>query len=118
MAGQASVPTPLRRAPPPATMASVGRQLSEGDGLTAGDITHRRVSPLPGSTTVGELRDYFAGSASRRVALLVDGDRYLGSIGVSAIDDAVEPSKPAADYASREPSIEPEAPATTARDMA
>jgi Mg/Co/Ni transporter MgtE len=93
-------------------------KLNEVDGLTAADIVHRRLTSLPASTTVGELRDYFAASASRRIALLVDGDRYAGSIAASALPDDADATAVAADYAVREPTIEPQAPASTARDIA
>jgi CBS-domain-containing membrane protein len=93
-------------------------KLDELDGLTAADIMHRHVSSLPPSTTVGELRDYFAGSASRRLALLADGARYVGSVAATAITDDLDAAAAATDYAAREPTVDPQAAATHARDVA
>jgi CBS domain-containing protein len=94
------------------------RQLTDVDGLAAADVVHGRLTSLPASTTVGELRDYFAASTSRNLAVLVDGDRYLGSLTPSAIPDGADAGARAADYASREPVVAPGAAATTARDLA
>ena len=54
--------------------------LRQAENLRASDVVHRHMSTLPASVTVGEVRDYFAGSASRQLAVLVDGERYVGSI--------------------------------------
>jgi hypothetical protein len=42
----------------------------EAEGLTVQDIMHARFSALPATATVGEVRDYFAASTSRRLAFL------------------------------------------------
>jgi hypothetical protein len=44
------------------------RLVSEVDGLTAADVMHQRLSSLPASATVGELREYFAQSSSHRLS--------------------------------------------------
>ena len=49
-------------------------ELREAEGLTAANVQHRHISTLSTSVTVREVREYFAASASRRVALLADGD--------------------------------------------
>jgi CBS domain-containing protein len=94
------------------------RQLSDVDGLTAADVMHRQLTSLPASTTVGELREYFAASASRRLAVMVDGERFVGAIVPSAIPDGVEGHATAADFAARDPTVAPQTPAQTARDLA
>ncbi|MCW2953591.1 MAG: hypothetical protein JWQ48_2761 [Conexibacter sp.] len=92
--------------------------LSDVAGLTAADVVHRRLSNLPVSVTVGEMREYFAASSSRRLAVLVDGDRYAGSIAAATLTDEIDAAAPAADYASHEPTIDPRASAVAARDLA
>jgi CBS domain-containing protein len=92
--------------------------IDEIDGLTAGDLVHRRLTSLPATTTVGELREYFAASTSRHVALLTDGERFVGSIEALAVPADVDAAIGAAAYVTREPTIHPAAPATSARDIA
>jgi Mg/Co/Ni transporter MgtE len=94
------------------------RLLSELDGLTAADVVHRRLSVMPASTTVGELRAYFASSGSHRLAVLVDGDRYAGSLEPSSVPDAAADDAVGADFADRHRTVGPEAPAGAARDAA
>jgi CBS domain-containing protein len=95
------------------------RELSDVDGLTAADVMHRRLTSLPASTTIRELREYFAASASRRLALIVDGERYVGSIHATALDRGPDDDGGAlADHARPEPAIHPAAPAREARDLA
>jgi CBS domain-containing protein len=93
-------------------------QLSAVDGLSAADVMNEHVSTVPSSTTVGELRAYFAVSTSRRLAVLVDGERYMGAIPASGVPDAADAASPALDYATLEPTIDPSAPAEVARDLA
>jgi CBS domain-containing protein len=90
--------------------------LSDLDGRTAADIMHERASTLPATATVGEVRAYFAESDSRRLALFVDGERYVGSL---TPDDLPEDdSARAADHARPGPTVRAGAPATDARDAA
>ena len=93
------------------------RTLEDIDGLTAGDLMHRRITTLPASSTVGELRAYFAESSSHKLALLVDGDRYAGSIEPPALDGAPD-SAPAAALAARGDTVQPDVPAGIARERA
>jgi CBS domain-containing protein len=94
------------------------KQLSDADGLKAIDLVHRRLSTVGADVTIGQLREYFAASDSRRLAVLVDGERYVGMVDIAAIPNDVQGSVGAADYAVPEPTIEPDAPAEQARDMA
>jgi CBS domain-containing protein len=64
------------------------RDIENVSGLTAGDLVHRHVSTLRADTTVGELRAYFAESSSRRLAVIVEGERFLGSIQPAAVAGA------------------------------
>ena len=93
-------------------------ELREAEGLTAAEVMHRHISTLPVSVTVGDVREYFAASASRRVALLVDGDRYLGSIPATELPADIDPAGPAAVHAVPGPTVRPQAPAVQARELA
>ncbi len=94
------------------------RQLREVDGLTAADVMHRQLSTLPATTNVGELRAYFAASTSHRLALVVDGTRYVGAIGAGEIPEEVDAAVSVGDIAQRGPTIDPRAAAAGARDAA
>jgi CBS domain-containing protein len=84
------------------------------EGRTAADVVHSRFSTTPAAATVGDLRDYFAASASRQLALLVDGDRYVGAISRADLPADAEASAPAAGFAQAGPVIAPDAPARDA----
>ena len=93
-------------------------ELREAEGLTAADVMHRHISTLPSSVTVGEVREYFAASASRRVALLAEGNRYLGLIPASDLPADIDPTGSAAVLAVPGPTVRPQAPAVHARELA
>ncbi|HEY7077060.1 MAG TPA: CBS domain-containing protein [Solirubrobacteraceae bacterium] len=84
------------------------------EGRTAADVVHTRVSTVPATATVGELRAYFAESDSRQLALLVDGDRYAGSLSRADLPADADASAPAARLARQGPVIAPAAPAREA----
>ena len=93
------------------------RTLEDVAGLTAADLMHRRITTLPASATVAELRAYFAESSSHKLALLVDGERYAGSLVASALDGAPDASA-ASEFAAAGDTIAPEVPADVARERA
>ena len=93
-------------------------RIDQADGLTVGDITHIRFSALPADATVADVREWFAQSASRRLAFVADGDRYLGSLTPADVAGDVDGGRPAADVARDGPTVAPSAPATTGRDLA
>jgi Mg/Co/Ni transporter MgtE len=93
------------------------RTLDDIDGATAGDLMHRRITALPASASVGELRAYFAESTSHKLALLVDGERYAGSLEAEALDGA-DDSALASQFAERGETVAPETPADAARERA
>lgn len=92
--------------------------LHEVDGLTAAGVMHRRLSTVPAAATVGDVRDYFAASSSRQLAVMVDGSRYVGSIAAGGISEDVDASAPAIDHATYGPVIDERADASVARDLA
>ena len=93
------------------------RTLEDVHGATAADLMHRRITTLPASATVGEMRAYFAESTSHKLALLVDGERYVGSLAASSLDGAPD-SALASELAARGDTVEPDVPAALARERA
>jgi CBS domain-containing protein len=101
----------------PPAMANI--LITDVDGRDAAAIVHPTLTTLPATTTVGELRDYFAASSSRRLATLTDGDRYVGSICVERFAERDDPPEtPARELVHDHPTVAPDAPAATARDLA
>jgi Mg/Co/Ni transporter MgtE len=93
------------------------RRIGDVDGATAADLMHSRLTALPATATVGELRAYFYASASHKLALIVDGERYVGSVAPDALGDAADDA-PAAGLARREPVVRVDAPAAQAEAAA
>jgi hypothetical protein len=50
-------------------------RIAEAADLTVADVIHGKFSALPVTATIGEVRDWFAASESRRMAFLADGPR-------------------------------------------
>ncbi len=92
--------------------------IDEADGLTVADITHVRFTALASSATVGDVRAWFEESASRRLAFVADGERYLGSLTPEDVADAADAGRPAVEVAHDGPTVSPDAPATIGRDLA
>jgi CBS domain-containing protein len=93
-------------------------RIDEADGLTVADITHVRFTALPASATVGDVRAWFAQSSSRRLAFVADGERYLGSLTPGDVAADADSDRLAVEVAQDGPTVAPEAPATTGRDLA
>jgi CBS domain len=92
--------------------------LRQAEVLRASDVIHLQFTTLPASSTVGDVRDYFAASTSRRLAVLVDGERYVGSIDAPGPSAEIDPGTPAADHASPGRTVRPKASAADAREVA
>lgn len=92
--------------------------IDEADGLTVADITHIRFTTLPATATVADVRAWFAQSASRRLAFVADGERYLGSLTPADVAGDGGGDRRAVEVAQDGPTVSPEAPATTGRDLA
>jgi CBS domain-containing protein len=92
-------------------------EIAEADGLSVANVMHAHVSTLPADVSVGDVRAYFAVSTSRRLALLVDGDRYVSSLSPMALPEDAAPDALAAEYAAEGPVLHPDAPATEGRDL-
>ena len=94
-------------------------RLDEATGLTVADVTHSRFSALPATATVAEVREWFAASESRRLALLVDEDRYVGSLVPEDLAAAAaDPARPAAELAQRGATVSPDEPAKRGEELA
>ncbi len=93
-------------------------RIDEADALTVADITHAKFTALPATATVADVRDWFAASTSRRQAFVADGERYVGSLTPDDVGGDVDPERPAVEVAQSGPTVVPEAPATTGRDLA
>jgi len=93
-------------------------RVSEAAGLTVADVTHRRFTALPANATVGDVSAWFAASSSRRMAVLADQGRYLGSLTPADIAGDVDALRPAAEVARHGPTIAPEAPARAGEELA
>jgi CBS domain-containing protein len=92
--------------------------IDDVDGRTAAELVHRRLTTTPASDTVADLRDYFDGSSSHKLALVVDGDRYVGAVTPADIPSEAPDSASAAEYARRGRTVPPDTPAAEARDLA
>jgi CBS domain-containing protein len=86
-------------------------------GLSAADVMHGEVESLPPSLTVGELRDWFAVSASRRLAVVAAGTSYVAAFTPSDIPPETAADRPALDFAREHPTVTPDATAAGARDL-
>jgi CBS domain-containing protein len=92
--------------------------LEDAMALTVADVVHERFSALPVDATIAEVRDWFATSSRRRLAVLADHGRYAGSLTRDDVGGDLDPLRPAVDLASPGPTVTPEAPAQTARELA
>jgi CBS-domain-containing membrane protein len=87
-------------------------------GLTAADVIHKRFSALPADATIAEIREWFAASSHRKIAVLADDRRYAGSLTRDDVTGDLDPHRRAAELASPGPTVSPRAPAAMAHDLA
>jgi CBS domain-containing protein len=92
--------------------------IDDADGRTAAELVHRRLTTTPASDTVGSLREYFGSSSSHKLALVVDGRRYVGAVTPETLPDSAPDAAPAGEYALRGRTVPPETPGPEARDIA
>lgn len=92
-------------------------RIDEADDLAVRDVLHAKLSTLEATSTIEDVRAYFAASASRRQAFVVDDGRYVGAL---TPDDLAgqAPERLARDVADRGTTIGLDEPATTGRDLA
>jgi CBS-domain-containing membrane protein len=93
--------------------------IDDVDGRSAADVMHPTLSTVPSDATVGDLQAYFAVSSSRRLAVLVEGERYVGAIGADELAATpVDPAAAASALVHRDPIVSPTLSAAAARDHA
>jgi CBS-domain-containing membrane protein len=92
--------------------------LDEATGLTVADVVHKRFTALPADATVAYVRDWFAESSHRKLAVLADDGCFAGSLTREDLDRDLDPIRPAIDLASDGPTVDPEASAHTAHELA
>jgi CBS domain-containing protein len=93
-------------------------RIDAAGGLTVEAVMHAKFGALPATSTIGDVREYFAASASRRQAFLAGDDgRYAGSLTPAQLDGP-DPGRPAAEVADSGPTVAPGDPAETGRDLA
>ena len=86
--------------------------------MTAGQLLHGRFDALPDSATVAEARAWFELHPHRLMAFLAAGDeRYAGSLTREDIA-GLDAGRRAAEVAHQGPTVAPDAPAETARELA
>ena len=96
----------------------MARKLDEAEGLTVLDVIHRRFTALPSDATVGDVRDWFGASTSRRMAVLAHDGRYVGSLTPAHVAGDVDAARPASEVAQHGPTVAPEAPARAGEQLA
>jgi CBS domain-containing protein len=96
----------------------VARKLDDAAGLTVLDVIHRRFTALPADATVGDVRDWFGTSSSRRMAVLAHDGRYFGSLTPAHVAGDVDAERPASEVAQHGPTVAPDAPASAGEKLA
>ncbi|HEX7354390.1 MAG TPA: CBS domain-containing protein [Mycobacteriales bacterium] len=94
-----------------------GLKVGDAAARSAADVIHTRNDALPGSATVADVRDWFAGSSHRRMAVLADEGQFVGWLTADDLADA-DADAPAAPLARREPTVAPDAPLDEASRLA
>ncbi|HWF34829.1 MAG TPA: CBS domain-containing protein [Solirubrobacteraceae bacterium] len=93
-------------------------RVDDAAGLAVADVIHRRFTTLPATATIGEVSDWFAASTSRRMAILADQGRYVGSLTPADVTGDLERGRPATEVAKHGPTIAPDAPARAGEKLA
>jgi CBS domain-containing protein len=93
-------------------------QIDDAAGLTVADVIQARFTALPATATIGDVRDWFAASTSRRMAFLADDEHYAGSVMPEDVAGDVDITAPATTVAQLGPTVLPDAPATHGREVA
>ena len=91
--------------------------IAASGSATVADVMHPQSAPLPVTATVADVSDWFARSASRRLALIADGaGRYMGSLTRADLAGGEDPNRPAVEVACYEPTVGPGETALAGRD--
>jgi CBS-domain-containing membrane protein len=92
--------------------------LEDALDLLVADVIHKRFSALPADTTIGEVREWFAASSHRRLAVIADARRYVGALTREDLAADVDASRRAAELARHDPTVAPDASARTGHELA
>ncbi len=92
--------------------------LDDAAGLSAADVIHKQFSALPATATVGDVREWFAASSHRQMALLADDGRYAGSLSREDVAGPDADDLAASEIARNGPTIAPDAPARDGHELA
>ncbi len=92
--------------------------LKDAQDLLVADVIHKRFSALPADTTIGDVRDWFAASSHRRLAVIADARRYVGALTREDMAADVDAGRRAAELARHDPTVAPDAPARTGHELA
>jgi CBS domain-containing protein len=92
--------------------------IDDAAGLAAADVIHKRFTALPHTATIGDVREWFAASSHRRVAVLADDGHYAGSLTPADLAGDLDAGRRASEIARRGPTITPDAPASAAHELA
>jgi CBS-domain-containing membrane protein len=90
----------------------------DAEGLTVADVMHANVASMAPTVTVGELREWFAVSASRRLAVIADDGHYAAALTPADVASAARDDQAAIEIAPVHATIAPQLPAVTGRDLA
>src|SRR3954465_14059122 len=93
-------------------------RLDEAGGPSIADVIHAKFTALPAEATVAQVREWFAGSGSRRMALLADDGRFAGHLVPEDLPDDADPDRRGAGYARVEPTVGPGDSAKRAEELA
>lgn len=88
--------------------------IDEAEGLSARDLVHTKLTATPAAATIGELRAFFAASANRRLAVLVDDGRFAGLLAPADVPASGADAAPVRDHARPGPTVAADAPAAEA----
>jgi CBS-domain-containing membrane protein len=89
----------------------------ETEGLVVADVMHDEVGALPADATVAHAREWFAPSVSRHLAIVADGDRYVGVLTPADITTEVSADRPLGAVARAGESVAPDAPAAAGLEV-
>ena len=85
---------------------------------TVKDVMHADPPTLARTATVGDARAWFAGGASRRLALVADAGRYVGSVTRADAEGASDADRPVIEIAIYGRTVRPGETAAAGRDEA
>jgi len=80
LTGSAATPAVYGYSRAVACLTMARTRVDEATQLSAADVIHKRFGALPSESTVGQVRDWFAASSHRRIAVLANHRRYAGSL--------------------------------------